>query len=442
MATVSKTADSLARGVARAGGVSVEEAARWRRWVRSAVERAGTPVFVFSEAALVGGRARLMEAFAGLPVRHWWSFKTLPLTAAVRAWCAGGGAVEVVSEREFVAVRELGLSAADILINGPAKHAWLPRHPRRGLRVNFDSLGEIRALAPLARRLGWQVGLRVNTRTEENSEYPGVRAQFGLLGEEVRLAARLLRRAGLEVEVVHFHLRTNVPEARYYREAADEALALAAGAGLQPAVLDLGGGFPPQRVASRKGAPLDAGFSLASVREVVTGIRARHRFLREIWMENGRWLTAPVGALAVGVLDVKEGRREGLRTVICDGGRTLHALVATWERHAVLPLAAGRGRSVPTLVCGPTCMAFDNLGVHALPATLAPGDTLIWCDAGAYQLSWETRFSHGLAAVVWIDAEGRVEVVRPAEGRRTGGGRSRTGARSSRGPGGSLERGG
>jgi diaminopimelate decarboxylase len=196
--------------------------------------------------------------------------------------------------------------------------------------VNVDSVGEARVLAPLGRELGWRMGLRISTRAEENFEFPGVRSQFGLLGAEVGEAARVLRRNGLEVGVVHFHLRTNVPEARYYGEAAEEALARATEAGVEAPVLDVGGGFPPERVASRKGAALDAGFSLASMREVLVRIRARHRHVREIWMENGRWLAAPTGVLAVRVLEVKEGRGRGMRTVICDGGRTLHAI--GWRR--------------------------------------------------------------------------------------------------------------
>jgi hypothetical protein len=35
-------------------------------------------------------------------------------------------------------------------------------------------------------------------------------------------------------------------------------------------------------------------------------------------------------------------------------------------------------------------------------------------DAGAYHLPWETRFSHGLATVLWHDGKS-VKTVRPRE---------------------------
>lgn len=406
------TSKPAGRGRRNDAGMAFEEDF-WRKRVAAAVDAAGTPALVFAKEPLAEQARRLGAAFEGLPVRHWWSFKTLPLRPAVAAWRGWGNGVEVVSEFELRTVLGMGVPPGEILVNGPAKHTWMADAGVPGLRVNFDSLTEIRALAGQAVGQGWKVGLRVNTRSEENFEFPGVRTQFGLLAHEVVPALKTLRRVGIEPEVLHFHLRTNVAEARCYRDAALEAMEMANAAGWNPSVLDWGGGFPPERVATRKGSPLDAGFSLASLREALVTVRARHRSLRELWMENGRWVTAPAGVLVVRVLDTKEGR--GLRTLIGDGGRTLQAMVATWERHGLFSMARRRGERVKTLVCGPTCMAFDNLGVHALPASVGPGDLLVWMDAGAYQMSWETRFSHGLGAVVWTEGE-RVEVVREREG--------------------------
>lgn len=384
----------------------------WRRRVRESVARVGTPALVFAEEPLVAQARRLAAALEGVPVRHWWSFKTLPLLPAVAAWRRLGHGVEVVSEWELRAALGAGVPPDEVLVNGPAKHAWLPGIPVKGLRVNFDSLAEVRALAPMVAALEWSVGLRIQTRTETNFEYRGVFTQFGMQKDDLAAARRLLVRSGVAPTVLHFHLRTNIPEARQFREAAQEALACVGSLGWQPRILDLGGGMPPERVESRKGTALDAGFSLASFREVCLQIRAQHRFLEALWMENGRWLAAPTGVLAVRVLDVKADR--GVRTLICDGGRTLQAMVATWERHRLFPLKRRSGALVPTLVCGPTCMAFDNLGIHELPGTVRAGDVLIWLDAGAYQLSWETRFSHGLGAVAWT-AGAAVEVVRERE---------------------------
>jgi len=112
------------------------------------------------------------------------------------------------------------------------------------------------------------------------------------------------------------------------------------------------------------------------------------------------------------ILDAKD--RRGMRSLICDGGRTLHALVSTWERHRLFSVPDRPGATQLTTVHGPTCMAFDQLARCELPHALRPGDHLVWMDAGAYHLPWETKFSHGLAAILWHDGR-RVTVARPSQ---------------------------
>jgi hypothetical protein len=59
-------------------------------------------------------------------------------------------------------------------------------------------------------------------------------------------------------------------------------------------------------------------------------------------------------------------------------------------------------------------MVFDQLVRRPLPATIRAGDYLVWMEAGAYHIPWETRFSHGLAPVLWHEA-GRLAVARKGE---------------------------
>jgi diaminopimelate decarboxylase len=139
----------------------------------------------------------------------------------------------------------------------------------------------------------------------------------------------------------------------------------------------------------------------------------RFPLLREIWIENGRFVSEGATVLAVTVLDIKE-RREG-RYLIADGGRTNHALAADGHVHPLLLSPARGGAMRLTTICGPTCMTDDRLGRWLLPESTAVGDVFAWLNAGAYHLPWETRFSHGLCAVVWFDAAERLTVARDRE---------------------------
>lgn len=94
----------------------------------------------------------------------------------------------------------------------------------------------------------------------------------------------------------------------------------------------------------------------------------------------------------------------------------MNALVSIWEDHDLTLSPARRGNDVATTVHGPTCMAFDKLYRGPLPSDVQVGDRIIWHDAGAYHLPWETRFSHGLAAIWWQENRSMpLELVRKAE---------------------------
>src|SRR5262249_25957019 len=161
---------------------------------------------------------------------------------------------------------------------------------------------------------------------------------------------------------------------------------------------------------TRQGKPVAAAFDLRQMADVYERALRQFPGARELWLENGRWLSARSGALVVRLLDAKT--RPNMRSPICDGGRTMNALISHWEAHEIISLPKRDGPRRLTPVNGPTCMAFDQLARRPLPRSLRPGDHLIWLEAGAYHLPWETRFSHGLAAVFWHDGR-RVKMVRP-----------------------------
>ncbi|HEU0009405.1 MAG TPA: hypothetical protein VFT34_06285 [Verrucomicrobiae bacterium] len=384
----------------------------WRGLVRPLLKEWSSPFYVFSASPVQQALAELDQHFGHLPIRHWLSCKTQPLRPLLQWWRRAERPIEVVSEFEFRAALAEGFTPERILINGPAKHRWLPAVARRGLRVNFDSPAEARRLTPLAKRLGWTCGVRLLTREEFDPESPDFATQFGFEPDEAVVAIQALKRANVRLETIHFHLRTNVASHGVYERALAHAAEICRVAQFAPRFVDLGGGFPPPGVLTRGGKAVDAQFDLQPMAGVYERALRLFPSARELWLENGRWLLARSGVLVVRILDVKE--RPKVRALICDGGRTMNALVSNWENHELLALPERRGTATPTTVHGPTCMAFDQLARRPLPRTLRAGDHLLWLEAGAYHLPWETAFSHGRAAVYWHDGR-RTRLVRRAE---------------------------
>jgi len=207
------------------------------------------------------------------------------------------------------------------------------------------------------------------------------------------------------VQSVHFHLGQGRQNSDAYARAVAHTAAICDAAGVVPQTLDCGGGLPARHDAT-------AALALEGLVDALRLVEARFPGLREVWMEHGRFVSEASTVLAVRVLDVKE-RDEG-RYVICDGGRTNQALAADRHPHPLLLMPERTGDERVTTICGPTCMTDDRLGRWLLPE-VSVGDIIVWTDAGAYHLPWETRFSQGLCAIVWFDADEEATIARPRE---------------------------
>jgi len=376
----------------------------WGSLAAHAARTFGTPCYL-SQWSPVEARLRQQETpFRAVPLKSWLSFKTHPVRPLARTWIESGRGVEVVSEAEFVAVRALGCPTSQLLVNGVAKHSWLGRYTVPELRIHFDSVREGQSLLDAAIAQRWRVGLRSHTPAEADARDPRFGGQFGLSADEFADVHARARAAGLHVEGVHFHLGQGARSADAYCDAMEHVVALCERTGLAPEYIDCGGGIH---------AIADVAAAFANLAALAADAARRLPSLREIWLENGRYLTRSSAALIVRVLDVKE--RPECRYVMCDGGRTNHALDADNGVHEILVVPERSGTPTLTTLTGPTCMTDDRLARLMLPGDVGPGDLIVWLDAGAYYLPWETRFSHGLCAVVWADRFNRLSLARARE---------------------------
>jgi len=382
-----------------------------RTLAQSVAAEFGTPCYLLEWMPIADRLSVMDRELSGLQVHHLYSYKTCPVPAVMRSWLATGRGVEVVSDFELRGAMALGFAPQSIVVNGVAKHCWLSRNPVDGLAVNFDSLLEVTSLAETAARHRWRVGLRLHPPGQRDPDDDRFPDQFGMDLDSARKAIRHLTSRDLPVHIVHVHLRSNLSRGRFsqgLRDVADMCIQL----GINPRVLDCGGGLPCAGILPHgyaDGDPLTIEALGAELQSVLTKFKTPP----DIWLENGRHVLADAGTLLVRVRDSKA--HDGIRLLVCDGGRTNHALVSDWEPHRLSVIPERHGSQALTVVCGPTCMAYDWLYRGQMPDDIMIDDLLLWHDAGAYHIPWETRFSHGVAPIVYVDERGRCRAVRARE---------------------------
>src|SRR5438067_6724403 len=176
-----------------------DDHSEWRDRVALAVQRVGTPCYVAAWPPIGRALDRIRRLPSRIAIAPWLSFKTHPLPALAAEWLSRGSGVEVVSEAELITILELGCSVDQLLVNGVAKHRWLGRHGRVGLRVHFDSARELDELLPLALEQRWRVGVRCHVPGERDAREPEFGGQFGMSPREAAAALTTLRDADADL---------------------------------------------------------------------------------------------------------------------------------------------------------------------------------------------------------------------------------------------------
>ena len=374
-------------------------------------ERFGTPVLVFDEDDL---RARIRTLAAAFP-RVAYAVKAMTCGAVIRAALEEGLDLLCASSGEVRTCLRAGAPASRVLLHGNAKtdeELGLAVNERLGA-VIVDDEEELDRLAALARAAGVSqpILLRVTpdvaVATHEAIATGHADSKFGVpLAAAPSVARRAAATAGVRLLGLHAHAGSQVIDADAHVWVVRALLAVAAEAGVEPAVLDVGGGFgvtytdeppaDPAAIATALRAALDA-----------RGVDAA------IQVEPGRAIVANPGCTLYRVLARK---RAGGRTLVAvDGGMSDNLRPALYDaRHAVAAVRQGAGPLERVTVVGRHCESGDVVAHDVeLPADLSRGDLLVVAATGAYTYPLASAYNRfGRPAVVGVRGGTATEWIR------------------------------
>ena len=370
----------------------------------------GTPVHVYSGAAIDARYHELAHAFAGHPCRLHYALKansTLAIAARLRSLGAGADAN---SGGELEVALRAGFRPADIVFTGVGKtRSELARAVALGVgAINIESAGEVARLAAIARDSGRRacVAVRVNPDVEAGSHphiSTGSRAtKFGIPASE---ALDVLRTAARDPHLaatgVHMHVGSQITSAEPIRRAATVVADLArraAADGIHLHHLDLGGGLGVVYEPGQKTLTVEE--YAAALLPIVqpTGLA--------LLLEPGRWILAPAGVLVTEVVDLKP-KPGGGTFVVTDAGMTdllRPALYGAW--HRIEPVSERPGVPITADIVGPVCETSDTLGRDRQLGPVDVGDLLAIRDTGAYGAVMASNYNRRLtAAEVLVDGD-------------------------------------
>ncbi|MEA3065017.1 MAG: diaminopimelate decarboxylase [Sphingomonadales bacterium] len=348
----------------------------------------GTPVYVYSAAAMVGQARRLKAALAPLadPLVAY-AVKANPNPAVVATLAAEGLGADVVSAGEYRCARAAGIAADRIVFSGVGKTAAEMAIALDGglCQFNLESVPEAEMLSDVALSMGRRapVALRVNPDVEAGSHAKistgAAHNKFGVaIADALAACERIRALPGLELKGVAVHIGSQLTslaplEAAFERLGALIRALRAAGHSI--ATADLGGGLGLVYDPAAPPPPTPADYG-AMVARVTRGWETRLIF------EPGRLLVGDAGVLLTTVIRVKPG--PALPFVIVDAAMNdlmRPTLYDAW--HAAEAVVPDGEQMVADLV-GPICETGDTFARSRRIDRVGAGELMILRTAGAY----------------------------------------------------------
>jgi len=380
----------------------------------------GTPLFVYSQAAMLSALAAYQRGFAGRRSRICYAMKANSALAILQVFARAGCGFDIVSGGELERALAAGAKPPDIIFSGVGKTR---AEMRRALEVgigcfNVESEAELEVLSDVASALGRTaaVSIRVNPNVDPKTHpyiSTGLKGnKFGIAHERVlhayRRAAGL---PGLRVAGIDCHIGSQITDSAPYLDAMDRILDLVEAIereGIRLSHIDFGGGLG---ISYQGEQPPEADRLWACLLERVD---ARGFGDRELMIEPGRSLVGNAGVCVTEVLYLKPGEQKNF--CIVDAAMNDLPRPAMYQAyHAVVPLVQSPAHTAHSYdVVGPVCESGDWLA-RDRELAVQPGDLLAVMSAGAYSMSMASNYNtRPRAAEVLVDGDS-VHLIRERE---------------------------
>ncbi len=375
----------------------------------------GTPLYVYSAAAIASRYRAIDEAFAGHPHAIHYALKANSAIAVLRLLRDLGSSADANSAGEIDVARRAGYLPAQIVFTGVGKtDAELAHAIELGVRsINVESEGELERIEALsrARRVRTKIAIRVNPDVDART-HPHISTglkinKFGIpIGDVAGLCARTRGRPNVEVVGLHAHVGSQITDLEPLRRAASALVGLARRLAIEGTAiehLDIGGGL---------GVSYD-GSAVPDARDYAAAVLP---ILREsglsIVLEPGRHIVAPAGALLTRVVDVKPAGA-GRLFVIMDAGMTEIIRPMMYNAfHRIEPVLRSGAPEVSCDVVGPLCESSDTLGKNRMLPRPQVGELYAVLDTGAYGSVMASNYNRRLLPAEVLVESGAPRLIR------------------------------
>jgi ornithine decarboxylase len=351
--------------------------------VRAAVKDGYDRPFLLIDSNIIREKARRFAA--AMPrVRPHYAVKANPDPRVLKVMLEEGAGFEIASLSELDLLLAQGVPAAEVFYSNPVKSRdQIANAAAKGVEwYVIDSLEELKKVHSIKAEA--KLYLRVDT-PNIGSDWP-LAGKFGAHPSEVRDIVAAAARLKADLAGVAFHVGSQCRNPENWRVGIEKSRAVfdqMSKMGLNPRLLNIGGGFPVRHVK-----PIPA---IEVIGEVVN--RALEAFPAKVRIiaEPGRFLVSDAGYFVCRIMGT--ATRANKRWMHLDAG-LFGGIIETAEGLKYKIRTDRAGPDIPWNVAGPTCDSIDVvMRDEPLPSDLQEGDYLYLRNAGAYTTAYASNFN-------------------------------------------------
>lgn len=352
-------------------------------YVRTALKKGYSRPFLLVDRSIVRDKTHRFRA--AMPrVQPHYAVKANPDPRVLKTLIEENVGFEIASISELDLLISLGVPAKEIYYSNPIKsRAYLEYAASKGVEwYVLDSIEELRKIVSV--KPDAKMYLRIDT-PNIGSDWP-LSGKFGTHFSEIKEIIDEAVKLKADLAGVTFHVGSQCRNPQNWQvgiERAKKAFINMRRAGLNPRLLNIGGGYPVRHI---KPIP-----SIEVIGEIVSAAIADLPEDICIMAEPGRYLVSDSAYFICRV--VGTATRKGKRWMYWDAGIFGGVIeVAEGLRYEIL--TDRNGKCIPWEIAGPTCDSVDILmRDEMLPADIQEGDFIYIPNAGAYTTAYASNFN-------------------------------------------------
>lgn len=356
--------------------------------------RHGTPLYVYSAAAIRARLRAFARAFRSVPHTLCYSVKANSSLAILRLIAREGAGFDVVSGGELERVLRVDKdqdrrAAHRVVFSGVGKTVpEMELALRAGILLfNVESASELEALASTAARLKKQASIAVRVNPDVSAKtHPYISTglhehKFGVpIPEAETLYSKAAKQPYLKVAGVSVHIGSQITDVSSFADALERVAGLVRALrteGHDIRYVDAGGGLG----ISYESAAEDFAQRISAYAQAV--LKPLRRLNAHLLLEPGRSIVGPAGVLLTRVIYRKTN--DSKRFLIVDAAMNDLLRPSLYGAyHEIVPVLRNSDETEKTDVVGPICETGDFFARDRELPVVREGDLLAILDAGAY----------------------------------------------------------